>query len=74
MDITAQLHAIAHVLGDAAHKHKQQRLLHIIVAPDLRCDAAGEACVDVLLILQRLQRQLRILNMRGAELTVALQQ
>ena len=35
VDVAADLHAVGHLLGDAAHEQQQQRLLDVLVAEDL---------------------------------------
>jgi hypothetical protein len=40
VDVTADLHAVADVLGDAADEEEQERLLDVLVAVDLWGDAA----------------------------------
>lgn len=39
IDVASNLHAVAHVLGDAADEEKEKRFLDVLVAVDFRSDA-----------------------------------
>ena len=45
VNVASELHAIRQLLGHAAHEQQQQGLLHILVAPNLRRQAACQPAV-----------------------------
>ena len=63
MQVAARLHAVALAARDAADKLQQQRLLHVVVAEDLRRNALGQLVVKALVVRELADR----LDALGAE-------